>query len=752
MISFRWGSLLITAALAGCSDTGAQWLDRGPAPRALIISTAANQIGRVTSTGRGAFRSYRQYDARGRQVGRQEVLDGASYVFASAYGYPSTALGLCPQNRCGPTGTLGSSMTFSTFSDGETVAYTYDNGGAAQAITTTPCTDSPRHADGTCTAPGAQQHVVVRVSRNARGQTTQVVFGDGTEQDHCYDDGLPCSGTTVSTDLQLNRIRTFVSATGALLQDLTYQFDPGSNVVSVCDRLTPLLGAFYQYDSLNQITSMTTGMPDCSTTTGGTTSTYAYDALGNLITKEGAAQSFGGAGHGPHQLQSAGGLTYSYDADGNAVSRSDALRMVWSAENMPIQVTGGAAGTGTQKFFSAGNELKKKLQGANLTYYLPSMRLENGAPRKLYGVFAERDLDGSLKFYHPDHLGSSTLVTTASGTPVHRAAYKPYGEDRSVAAYTPAYVESFTPKYQFTFKEKEQDGTGFYDYGARLYNPATGRWLSPDSIVADGLNRYAYVANNPLHYSDPTGHGRDNPAVDAQEEAKKKAAEKAKLKADTIAKGIAEIDNCAKTHCSVTFINTGIKNGERGDVANNEAAVGRAGLNNRIGIANDNGGVEAYNETVNAEELEVTRILVDYAKEKGVGYFYVAHSNGNVTANALSQQGDFHPIGVFLIAPAVKASTTLNTVQNLLRGGVGGIMVMSNVHDNALRLGGFLSGSAEVLGEVQALDPERQHVFTYLMDYADWGMNHSVNAYFNALEQHRFTEPKPAPPDQPVRW
>jgi RHS repeat-associated protein len=77
----------------------------------------------------------------------------------------------------------------------------------------------------------------------------------------------------------------------------------------------------------------------------------------------------------------------------------------------------------------------------------------------------------------------------------------PYGADRA-----PTPVGTFTPKLQFNFKEKETT-TGLYDYGGRMYNPATGRWLSADTSIEDGLNRYAYVTNNPVKYSDPTGHG-----------------------------------------------------------------------------------------------------------------------------------------------------------------------------------------------------------------------------------------------------
>jgi len=50
-----------------------------------------------------------------------------------------------------------------------------------------------------------------------------------------------------------------------------------------------------------------------------------------------------------------------------------------------------------------------------------------------------------------------------------------------------------------------------YDYRARFYDPALGRFLQPDPVVPEpgnpqALNRYAYVYNNPLRYTDPSGH------------------------------------------------------------------------------------------------------------------------------------------------------------------------------------------------------------------------------------------------------
>jgi RHS repeat-associated protein len=203
------------------------------------------------------------------------------------------------------------------------------------------------------------------------------------------------------------------------------------------------------------------------------------------------------------------------------------VSITWNAENMPTSTSYG--GNITSKSF-VGESLWKKVTGSTTTYYLPSMRVEvtgsTTAYRKYFGSFAERDPNdatacedqpakGCLKFYHGDHLGSSALVVELESTPsphtpvvVHRQAYTPYGLDIVTPAPGP-----FSPKYQFNFKEKETDGTddgiAFYDYGARMYNPATGRWLSADTSTTDGPNRYSYVMNNPLGHTDPTGHCSD---------------------------------------------------------------------------------------------------------------------------------------------------------------------------------------------------------------------------------------------------
>ncbi|MEJ5312604.1 MAG: RHS repeat-associated core domain-containing protein [Anaerolineae bacterium] len=116
-----------------------------------------------------------------------------------------------------------------------------------------------------------------------------------------------------------------------------------------------------------------------------------------------------------------------------------------------------------------------------------------------------------LYYLHGDHLGSVSLVTCGNtggcnGTPyqgaVSRQMYSPYGTVR---------WSQGAPPTDIGFTGQRADATGLMFYQARYYSASLGRFLSADSIVPSpanpqSLNRYAYVLNSPLRYTDPTGH------------------------------------------------------------------------------------------------------------------------------------------------------------------------------------------------------------------------------------------------------
>jgi RHS repeat-associated protein len=106
-------------------------------------------------------------------------------------------------------------------------------------------------------------------------------------------------------------------------------------------------------------------------------------------------------------------------------------------------------------------------------------------------------------YFHKDHLGSSTVMTNASGLEVESTDYMPFGGIRN-------HTGTNTSNYKFTDQELDAEN-GLYNYNARLYDPIIGRFISADPIVPEpynpqSLNRYSYCLNNPLIYTDPSGH------------------------------------------------------------------------------------------------------------------------------------------------------------------------------------------------------------------------------------------------------
>jgi len=115
----------------------------------------------------------------------------------------------------------------------------------------------------------------------------------------------------------------------------------------------------------------------------------------------------------------------------------------------------------------------------------------------------------SVRFYHQDHLGSSSVMSDGVGALVEESANFPFGSPRS----------EFRPRglredYQFT--QKERDGESGLDYfEARYLMRAAGRFFSTDPILngvdnrrlfsPQVLNSYAYCRSQPIRLFDPTG-------------------------------------------------------------------------------------------------------------------------------------------------------------------------------------------------------------------------------------------------------
>ena len=150
--------------------------------------------------------------------------------------------------------------------------------------------------------------------------------------------------------------------------------------------------------------------------------------------------------------------------------------------------------------------VKKSSPGRTTDYIGKLYECTNGSCAKF--IFAgdtrvAMKVGGQVSYYHPDHQGSTSVVTDVSGNKMEELAYYPFGGQRQGVG---------TASVSHTYTGQELDAeTGLYNYNARLYDPDLGRFMSADSIVPNpanpqSLNRYSYVLNNPLNYTDPTGH------------------------------------------------------------------------------------------------------------------------------------------------------------------------------------------------------------------------------------------------------
>ena len=116
-------------------------------------------------------------------------------------------------------------------------------------------------------------------------------------------------------------------------------------------------------------------------------------------------------------------------------------------------------------------------------------------------TFETPDYEQLIFFYHPDHLGSTALVTDNDGNVVQSIAYIPYGE---------VFIEerngTWNTPYLFNGKELDEE-TGLYYYGARYLNPTNCMWLSVDPLFEKyvGMSPYNYCAGNPVKLVDVDG-------------------------------------------------------------------------------------------------------------------------------------------------------------------------------------------------------------------------------------------------------
>ena len=230
--------------------------------------------------------------------------------------------------------------------------------------------------------------------------------------------------------------------------------------------------------------------------------TYTYS--GNQLTKvDDATGNAAGFSNGASAANE-----YTYDNNGNLTKDSNKgiTNIAYNCLNLPSRVTFGDGSTIVYTYAADGTKLRTvhTISGTSTQKdYCANVVYENGVQKMLLTEEGYVDLSVSTPAYYyylKDHQGNNRIVLSPGGTVAEVNHYYPFG---GVFAST-----GNVQPYKYNGKELDtKKGLNWYDYGARHYDAALGRWLVVDPLAEKyySTSAYGYCLNNPIKYVDPNG-------------------------------------------------------------------------------------------------------------------------------------------------------------------------------------------------------------------------------------------------------
>ena len=197
---------------------------------------------------------------------------------------------------------------------------------------------------------------------------------------------------------------------------------------------------------------------------------------------------------------------YNYDSNGNLTKdlNKGITNISYNCLNLPSVVTFSDGSTITYTYAADGTKLKtvhKTGSTTTTTDYCGNVVYENGVQKLLLTDEGYVTLsDSKYHYYLKDHQGNNRVVISQSGTVEETNHYYPFG-----GAF--ASTSNVQP-YKYNGKELDsKKGLNWYDYGARHYDAALGRFTTNDRFAEKyySMSPYQYGANNPVNNIDVNG-------------------------------------------------------------------------------------------------------------------------------------------------------------------------------------------------------------------------------------------------------
>ncbi len=197
---------------------------------------------------------------------------------------------------------------------------------------------------------------------------------------------------------------------------------------------------------------------------------------------------------------------YNYDSNGNLTKdlNKGITNISYNCLNLPSVVTFSDGSTITYTYAADGTKLKtvhKTGSTTTTTDYCGNVVYENGVQKLLLTDEGYVTLsDSKYHYYLKDHQGNNRVVINQSGTVEETNHYYPFGG---------VFASSGNVQpYKYNGKELDaKKGLNWYDYGARHYDAALGRFTTVDPSAENyySTSPFTYCLNNPLNYIDPLG-------------------------------------------------------------------------------------------------------------------------------------------------------------------------------------------------------------------------------------------------------